>query len=148
MSARPRGLVAADATVVVAALVTWHERHRAAGAAIEQALARKALVLPAPALVESYAILTRLPAQHRLAHADAFHLLRSSFAAAKLSGLRASETWSLLRKWSVAPVGGGETWDAMLIDAAIEAGAKTLLSFRRSELERIAASAIEVVEPV
>lgn len=143
-----KALVAADATVTIAAVIGWHERHKEAGAAIEAALARKALVLPAAVLVESYAILTRLPAQHRLAHADAFHLLRSSYATAQIAGLRTRDTWSLIRRWSVDSIGGSDAYDAMLIDAARQAGAKMLLTFRRAELERIAGTGIEVVEPV
>ncbi len=141
-------LIAADATVLVAAVVAWHERHRGASAAVETALARKALVVPAPALVESYAILTKLPAQHRLAHADAFHLLRSSFSPARLAGARTRDTWSLLRRWSVGAIGGSDAYDAMVVEIAKEAGAKTLLTFRRAELERLAIPGIEIVEPV
>ena len=143
-----RALIAADATVTVAAVIAWHERHKEAAAAVESALARRALVLPAAVLVESYATLTRLPAQHRLAHADAFHLLRSSFSAARLVGLRTRDTWSMLRRWSVDSVGGGDSFDASVIAAAREAGAKMLLTFRRAELERIAGTGIEIVEPV
>ena len=141
-------LIAADATVTVAAVVGWHERHKEASAAIESALARRALVLPAQVLTESYAVLTRLPAQHRLAHADAFHLLRSSFGTARVAGLRTRDTWSLIRRWSVDAIGGSDAYDAMLIDAARQAGAKMLLTFRRVELERIAGTGIEIVEPV
>lgn len=141
-------LIAADATVTVAAVIGWHERHKEASAAIESALARKALVLPAQVLTESYAILTRLPAQHRLTHADAFHLLRSSFGTARVAGLRTRDTWSLIRRWSVDSIGGSDSYDAMLIDAARQAGAKMLLTFRRAELERLAGTGIEIVEPV
>lgn len=140
--------VAADASVLVAAVVSWHERHRAAMSAIETALARKALIVPAPAIVDAYAILTRLPAQHRLTHADAFHILRSSFSAARIAGPRTRDTWSVLRRFSVAPIGGSDTYDAQLIEIAKEAGAKTLLSFRRADLERLAIPGIEIVEPV
>ena len=141
-------LIAADATVAVAALVTWHERHKAAGAAIESALARKALVLPALVVVESYAILTSLPAQHRLAHADAFHLLRTSFASAKIATPRKRDIWPAIRQWSVNAAGGNAAFDALIVDVARAAGAKTLLTFRRQELERVAGSGIEVIEPV
>jgi predicted nucleic acid-binding protein len=141
-------LVACDATVIAAALVAWHERHENAATALESALARKALVIPSPALVEAYATLTSLPAQHRLTHADAFHLLRSSFSTAKIPGPKTRDTWSILRRWSVAPIGGNDTFDAMVIDIAKEAGAKTLLTFRRRELEALAIPGIEIAEPV
>ena len=141
-------MIAADATVLVAAVVAWHERHRAAIAAVEAALARKLLLLPAPALIESYAVLTRLPAQHRLTHADAFHLLRSSFSSARIAAARTRDTWSVLRRWSVAGIGGSDALDATVVEIAREAGAKTLLTFRRVELERLAIAGIEIVEPV
>ena len=141
-------LIAADASVLVAAVVAWHERHRAAASAVEAALARKSLLIPSTALIDAYAILTRLPAQHRLAHADAFHLLRSSFGAARVTGPRTRDAWSMLRRWSVAPVGGSEVYDAQLLEIAKDAGAKTLLTFRRVELERLAMPGIEIVEPV
>ncbi len=141
-------MIAADATVIVAALVSWHARHRAAAAAIEAALARKALLLPAPVLHESYATLTRLTAEYRLPHPEAFDLLRNSFASARVVGPRTRDTWSMLRRFSVDSIGGAAVYDAMLIAIARDAGAKTLLTFRREELERVAGTGIEIVEPV
>lgn len=141
-------LIAADSSVLVAALVTWHERHKPAAAALETALARKSLVIPAPALIEAYSILTRLPAQHRLAHSDAYHLLKTSFSTARIAGHATRDTWSLLRRWSVAPLGGGDTYDAVIVEIAKSTGAKSLLSFRRRELEKVGATGIEILEPV
>jgi predicted nucleic acid-binding protein len=141
-------LIATDATVIAAALVAWHERHESAANALESALARRALVIPSPALLDAYATLTSLPAQHRLTHADAFHLLRSSFTGAKVPGAKPRDTWSLLRQWSVAPIGGNDTYDAMLLEIARDAGAKSMLTFRRRELEMLAVPGIEIVEPV
>ena len=141
-------LVAVDASVLVAALVGWHERHEAAASAVDAALGRKALLIPAPALIECYALLTSLPAQHRLTHADAYHLMRSSFATARIAGPRTRDSWSALRRWSVAPVGGNDAYDALLVDIAVEAGAKSLLTFRRQEMERFAVAGLAIVEPV
>ncbi|MFZ2491899.1 MAG: hypothetical protein WA208_10480, partial [Thermoanaerobaculia bacterium] len=84
---------------------------------------------------------------HRLATADAYHLLRSSFGSARIAGLRTRDSWSLLRRWSVAGIGGGDSADAAVVEAAREAGAKTLLTFRRREIERLA-TGMEIVEPV
>jgi predicted nucleic acid-binding protein len=141
-------LIAADATVLVAALVGWHERHEAAASAIDAALGRKALVIAAPSLVETYAILTSLPAHHRLAHADAYHLMKASLGGAKIAGPRTRDAWSALRMWSVTPIGGADAHDALLIDIVKEAGAKTLLTFRRQELERLSGPGLAVSEPV
>ena len=141
-------LIAVDATVIVAALVAWHERHEPAAAALEAALARKSLVIPAPVLTESYSLMTRLPAQHRLTHADAFHLLRSSFATARVVASKTRDAWTMLRRWSVAGIGGNDVFDLAVVEIAQEAGAKSLLTFRKAELERLAVPGIELVEPV
>jgi predicted nucleic acid-binding protein len=146
--ATSKELVAADATVLSAAIVSWHERHEPAVSALEAALARKALILPSPVILEAYAALTALPAQHRLSPADAFHLLRSSFGTVKTVGPKTRDVWSVLRKFSVVPLGGSDVYDAMIVDIARDAGAKMLLTFRRAELERLAGAGLEIVEPV
>jgi predicted nucleic acid-binding protein len=140
--------IAADSSVIIAGLVAWHERHTPCAAALEGALARKALVIPVPALIESYAVLTKLPAQHRLAHADAFHLLRSSFSTARTAAPRTRDTWSMLRRLSVAPTGGNDVYDAVMMQVVVESGAKTLLTLRRRELERLGVTGVELLEPV
>jgi predicted nucleic acid-binding protein len=141
-------LIAVDSTVIVAGLVSWHERHESAAAALEAALARKSLVIPAPVLTESYSLLTRLPAQHRLTHADAFHLLRSSLATARIAASKTRDAWTALRRWSVAAIGGTDVFDLAVLEIAQEAGAKSLLTFRKAELERLAVPGVELVEPV
>lgn len=141
-------LIAVDASVLVASVVSWHERHRAAAGAVEAALARKALVIPSPSLIDAYAILTRLPAQHRLQHAEAFHLLRTNFGSARVAGPRTRDAWSLLRRLSVAPIGGSDTYEAQIVEIARDAGAKSFLTFHRSDLERLAIPGIEIIEPV
>ena len=45
---------------------------------------REDMVIPAHSLVESYAVMTRLPAPHRVAPADAVQLLRENFADVKI----------------------------------------------------------------
>ena len=71
---------AADTSVIVASLLTWHEHHAPSRRALETAMDDAPLVIPVPALVESYAVLTRLPAPHRLSPRDAHVLLRENFA--------------------------------------------------------------------
>jgi len=71
---------ALDTNCIVAAVCDWHEDHAAAAAAIEGRLARgEQRVVAAHALVEAYAVLTRLPPPHRLTPADAWTLLEANF---------------------------------------------------------------------
>lgn len=50
-----------DTSVLVAALAAWHEQHEVARDAV-----RGVRAVPAHVLLETYSVLTRLPADHRL----------------------------------------------------------------------------------
>jgi hypothetical protein len=81
---RARGSVrfALDTSVMVAAVCAWHEHHGRAITAIERHLRRSdRLTVAAHAVAEAYAVLTRLPAPHRLATADAWRLVHTNFVA-------------------------------------------------------------------
>lgn len=51
-----------DTSVVVAALLGWHKNHQRAADAL-----RRAVAVPAHVLLETYSVLTRMPAPHRVA---------------------------------------------------------------------------------
>lgn len=52
---------------MIAAVCAWHEHHTRATEEIERRLSRgEEMIVAAPALVEAYAVLTRLPPPHRL----------------------------------------------------------------------------------
>ena len=73
-------LFALDTSCMVAAVCGWHVRHAAAAAEIERRLDRgERMAIAAHAIAETYAVLTRLPAPHRLAPSDAWTLVRANF---------------------------------------------------------------------
>jgi len=56
---------------MIAAVCSWHEQHEAAANEIERRLAGRAkMIVAAPALVEAYAVLTRLPPPHQCSRTD------------------------------------------------------------------------------
>src|ERR1043166_9312671 len=61
-------ITALDTSAIIAALLTWHESHELALEALVGSMAARGsrLVVPGPALVEAYAVMTRLPAPRRL----------------------------------------------------------------------------------
>ena len=64
---------ALDTSCMIAAVCGWHEQHRSAAAEIERRFdGGEHLSVAAHALSEAYAVLTRLPAPHRLAPTDAW----------------------------------------------------------------------------
>ena len=120
-------MIALDSSVIVAALLGWHEKHQAAARAVEHALAAsEGIVIPSHALFESYAVMTRLPAPHRLAPADAVRLLRENFASVRIATFNSRSVWPLLQKLGSKDLAGGITYDAIILDAAADAGATEL----------------------
>jgi predicted nucleic acid-binding protein len=133
---------------MVAAVCTWHERHPEAAAAIETRLRRgERLTVAAHALVETYAVLTRLPPPHRLAPADAWTLVKENFIAnAAVVALSASDHATLLGRLAKAGVRGGRTYDGLIAVCAERTGAVTLLTFNPRHFDP-PPKGVEVVEP-
>jgi predicted nucleic acid-binding protein len=131
-------MIALDSSVIIAALLAWHQEHEAAAAAVEKALASKdGAVIPAHALLESYAVMTRLPAPHRIAPHDALTLLRDNFRGTKLAALPTKAVWPLLDQLKTAGFGGGITYDAVILAAAHDGGATTLLTLNDRDYARL-----------
>jgi len=137
---------AVDASVIVAALLGWHEKHRSALRWTERALGSD-LVVPFHALVEAYAVMTRLPAPHRVGPADACDLLRSTFMhAGRVAIVDERRIWSWLDEVSAGGTAGGRTYDALVAECARNAGATHLATFNRRDFEAVGAG-IEIIEP-
>ena len=122
---------ALDTSCMVAAVCTWHEHHAAAAAGIERRLERgERMAIAAHALVETYAVLTRLSAPHRLAPADAWALLKANFVKrAALVALTGAAHASLLEGLAATGIGGGRTYDAVIAASARQARVGALLTF-------------------
>ena len=141
-------LFALDTSCMVAAVCSWHERHAAAAAEIERRLDRgEQLTIAAHAVVETYAVLTRLPAPHRLAPADAWTLVRVNFVEhASLVTLSGPAHVTLLAGLAAAGTGGGRAYDAVIAACASQANARALLTFNRRHFDPPPAG-VTIVEP-
>jgi predicted nucleic acid-binding protein len=144
----PRSAVALDTNVVVAALLVWHKHHDRAFRALDQLVERKRRVLlPLPALLEAYSVMTRLPAPHRLEASDALALLEGSLLeTCDLVALDAGEGWDLLRWLRDSSVQGGRAYDGQILACARKGGATEILTFNGRDFAALD-SGIEVREP-
>jgi predicted nucleic acid-binding protein len=116
---------------MVAAVCTWHEHHGAAAADIERRFDRgEQLSVAAHALVETYAVLTRLPAPHRLAPADAWALVKANFVEpAAVVALDGPAHIALLGRLATMGIGGGRSYDAVIAACASQATVDSLVTF-------------------
>ena len=96
-----------DTSVLVPALLSWHEHHAACRAA-----ARQARMVPAHVLLECFSVLTRLPAPYRLSPSDAGELILGM----PLSevALPAQEHAGLVRTLAANGIGGGAIYDGLI----------------------------------
>ena len=119
-----------DTSCLVAAVCTWHEHHGRTHREIERrAGAGEELVLAAHSLVETYAVLTRLPAPYRLRSEDALSLIESNWKGTPTIHLTGDETWRALLDTRRLGVIGGQTYDALIASIALKADASTLLTW-------------------
>ncbi|HTP29942.1 MAG TPA: PIN domain-containing protein [Anaeromyxobacteraceae bacterium] len=142
-------VVALDTSVIVASLLTWHEHHAPSLRALEAAMDGGQLAVPVPALVESYAVITRLPAPHRLSARDAHALLESNFAAStRADGLTGPECWAMLASLAAQSIAGGRAYDAQILAAAVKSRAKALLTLNVKDFAALARDDIEIRSPL
>ncbi len=111
-------MIALDTSVVVAALVGWHEAHERARQAARGG------GIPAHALLESYSVLTRLPAPHRLEPGVASSLLAGWFPSERILMPGSGLVQSIVARLADAGIGGGAAYDALVGLTAAEHGAE------------------------
>lgn len=120
-------MTSADTSVTVAAFASWHEDHRLALGALTPGVS-----LIGHVALETYAVLTRLPAPHRVSPELVTEYLTRTFAGPLLL-LSAREHRRLLSALSAARITGGAVYDALIAATALAAG-ETLLTLDRRAL--------------
>lgn len=116
-----------DTSVAIPLLVTSHVAHRS----VSVALGDRVASLAGHALHETYAVLTRLPGDARVAPADAVRLLREGFGPAAVLDARSVRSAPALL--AAAGVAGGATYDGLVALAARSAGLPLATRDRRAQ---------------
>jgi predicted nucleic acid-binding protein len=138
-----------DTSCMVAAACAWHSHHEQAVDELERRLDRgEPMLLAAPALIETYAVLTRLPPPHRVSPADTLTLLEANFMDLGQSiALEPDGYRTLLRAAPERGVSGGRTYDAVIAACAVRGRASVLLTFNASHFVSLRIDALEIVVP-
>jgi predicted nucleic acid-binding protein len=136
-----------DTSCLVAAVCSWHEHHAATSDEMaRRARRREEMVVAAPALLEAYALLTRLPPPHRLRPGDALMMIEGSFGGADIVSLSGPETRALLRALPDSGIAGGRAYDAHIAACAKKAQAGVILTWNLRDFEWIS-EGVEVASP-
>lgn len=117
---------AADTSVVVAAFASWHERHESANATLTSDVR-----LVDHCALETYSVLTRLPAPHRAPAQVVRQFLRDRFPGTWLR-LPAAAYRSFVLRLPEHEVVGGAAYDALVAATAAHAGAQLISCDRKA----------------
>ncbi|MDN5931564.1 MAG: PIN domain-containing protein [Pseudonocardia sp.] len=120
-------MIAIDTSVAVPALSAGHPDHVAAHAVV----AGERPSLPAHAAIETYAVLTRLPAPAGVPAGVAAELVVRNFGS-RILHLPDGELCPLLERLAAAGISGGATYDALIAATVWAAGATLVTGDRRA----------------
>ncbi len=144
-----RVVVALDTSCMVAAVSPWHLQNRAARTAIDgQRDLGRTLAIPAPALVETYSVLTRLPAPHRLAPEVAWQLIEENYLRdGEVVTLPTASYMRLVRSAARDGHTGGRIYDLVIAECARDSHAVALLTLNSQHFDP-PPEGIEVIDPL
>ena len=141
-------VVVLDSSCLIAAACEWHVHHEVTVEDLERRRRdRDRFLVPAPALLEAYSVLTRLPPSFRLSPQDAAHVLHASWGQSESVALDAEEYWTLLRGESSRGIGGGRIYDAVIAHCARKAKADELLTWNVDHFAPFAGEGLTISRP-
>jgi predicted nucleic acid-binding protein len=128
-------------------LCDWHEFHAPTVAAVGTG-SLSSLVICTHVLLECFAVLTRLPAPHRIPPQQANRLLAANFhTSVALCGVLDSDVWGAMARTAERQVGGGKIYDAVVAEATARAGASVLLTWNVKDFVTVAPPGLEIRTP-
>lgn len=139
-----------DSDCMIATVSDWHVHHHRATAEIDRRLDDgEQMFIAAPALAESYAVLTRLPRSYRVPARECLALLQTSFLdlMQALVALDADTYLRLVRDASRDDITGGVFYDTVIAACARAADVGTLLTFNERHFQRLAGRDLAIVVP-
>ena len=106
------------------------------------------MVIAGHALLECFAVLTRLPGSLRTPPQTALRILDLCFGdGTEICGLSPQDCWSAMGELAGSGRGGGRVYDAVIARATGRAGASVLLTWNVSEFLSVAPPGLEIREP-
>lgn len=106
------------------------------------------MLIAAPSLIETYAVLTRLPPPHRLSPADALALIDANFMRTRaVVALDRDAYCQLLGQAPPQGIAGGRIYDWIILACALKARASVLLTFNAAHFLSFSAEGLTIVVP-
>ena len=138
-----------DTSCIVALLSAGHAQHTATLKAYAERRQRlEQPLIPAHALLESFAVLTRSPVPLFVSPEQARQLLVENFAEfAEIPAVSGSLGWAAIDELAARSLGGGMLYDMVIAQSCLRAGARVLLTWNVRDFLRVAPPALEIRHP-
>lgn len=137
-----------DSSVIVAAVHAGHPHHHAAAPWLIDALSAHELVVCHHSILEAYAVLTRLPGDHRVLPSEARDLLAATVKTnMMLVDFKPDDIWKTLELLVASSVTGGRSYDAFVAHALRSAGAQAVATLH-PRLFKDLAEGLDIASPI
>ena len=142
--------VGLDTSCLVPLMSSWHEHHKATLSTLE-ALKKQNndLIVAAPAVLECFSVLTRLPERIRITPSEAAGRLSENIAQNfQMVGVDPETCWAAMQHLTERDLGGGLIYDAIIAHSCASAGATILLTWDVLDFRRVAPAGLTIQEPL
>jgi predicted nucleic acid-binding protein len=138
-----------DTSCLVTLFSSWHEFHEPTLAAVEAHRRQKhTFVVAIHALVECFAVLTRIPQRVRISPREAAERLAENLSPPfRVVGLSVEDCWAAMNGVSERGLTGALVYDAIIARSCASAGASILLTWNIRAFLRVAPAGLHVQEP-
>jgi predicted nucleic acid-binding protein len=140
--------VGVDSSIIVAAVHANHPLHKPMAGWLDAALDEHAIIVAHHSVLESYAVLTRLPAPYRLGPAEADRVLRETLEThATIAPFDGAAIWDLVDRIGQMPAAGGATYDAFIVEILKGAGVHAIATSNVDQFRRLSRD-IDIIDPL
>ncbi len=138
----------ADTSCLVAAFCQWHAQHTVTLAEFSRRIdSGSNLVIAAHSLLETYSVLTRLPAPRRLQPAQAFAIIQANLSQQRALTLADKEYWKLVQTCSEKGWSGGVVYGALLVALAQAHQIPDILTHNERDFSRLVGVETRIIVP-
>ena len=139
--------IGVDSCILVAGIHANHPLHAVAANWLIRNISESKLFVTHHSIIETYAVLTRLPAGLRITGPEAKQLLESTVRPNfQIAGFSASSIWDCIDALVNRSAVGGQSYDTFIVEILIKAGVDAIATFNTSHFNKLAPN-LMVIDP-
>ena len=139
--------IGVDSSVLIAGVHANHPRHAVAATWLIRNIPLHELMVAHHSILETYAVLTRLPGEWRLTGPEAKQLLESTIRPnMQVTDFNASSFWHILDSLVNHSAVGGHSYDVFIAEILNQSGAEAIATFNTRHFSEFS-SEISIIDP-